>query len=87
MVEVLLYVHRNRSCIRDGSPGRPPRLSTAPELSVNSPKGNNFKLSDEIDHQSVRLCASRLANHACHSELDDTLIGVLLAPPTAQTDL
>ena len=26
-VEVLLYVHRNRSFIRDGSQGRPPRLS------------------------------------------------------------
>ena len=25
-VEVLLYVHRNRRLIRDGSPGRPPRL-------------------------------------------------------------
>ena len=25
--EVLLYVHRNRGLIRDGSPGRPPRLS------------------------------------------------------------
>ena len=25
--EVLLYVHRNRRFIRDGSPGRPPRLS------------------------------------------------------------
>ena len=27
VVEVLLYVHRNRRFIRDGSPGRPPRLS------------------------------------------------------------
>ena len=27
VVEVLLYVHRNRGFIRDGSPGRPPRLS------------------------------------------------------------
>ena len=26
-VEVLLHVHRNRRFIRDGSPGRPPRLS------------------------------------------------------------
>ena len=26
-VEVLLYVHTNRRFIRDGSPGRPPRLS------------------------------------------------------------
>ena len=26
-VEVLLYVHRNRRLIRDGRPGRPPRLS------------------------------------------------------------
>ena len=26
LVEVLLYVHRNRRLIRDGSPGRPPRL-------------------------------------------------------------
>ena len=24
---VLLYVHRNRRLIRNGSPGRPPRLS------------------------------------------------------------
>ena len=27
LVEVLLYVHRNRRFIRDGSPGRPSRLS------------------------------------------------------------
>ena len=27
VVEVLLYIHRNRRYIRDGSPGRPPRLS------------------------------------------------------------
>ena len=27
VVEVLLYVHRNRRFIRHGSPGRPPRLS------------------------------------------------------------
>ena len=27
VVEALLYVHRNRRFIRDGSPGRPPRLS------------------------------------------------------------
>ena len=27
MVEVLLCIHRNRRLIRDGSPGRPPRLS------------------------------------------------------------
>ena len=27
VVEVLLYVHRNRRFIRDGNPGRPPRLS------------------------------------------------------------
>ena len=27
VVEVLLYVHRNRRLFRDGSPGRPPRLS------------------------------------------------------------
>ena len=27
LVEVLLYVHRNRKFIRDGSPGSPPRLS------------------------------------------------------------
>ena len=27
VVEVLLYVYRKRRLIRDGSPGRPPRLS------------------------------------------------------------
>ena len=27
VVEVMLYVHRNRRLIKDGSPGRPPRLS------------------------------------------------------------
>ena len=27
LAEVLLYVHRNRRLIRDGSPGWPPRLS------------------------------------------------------------
>ena len=30
VVEVLLYVHRNRRLIRDGSPGRLPRLSHSP---------------------------------------------------------
>ena len=29
---MLLYVHRNRRLFRDGSPGRPPRLYTAPEF-------------------------------------------------------
>ena len=33
MAEVLLYVHRNRRDIRDGSPGRPPRLSHTQLLS------------------------------------------------------
>ena len=28
--EELLYVHRNRRLIKDGSPGRPPRLSHNP---------------------------------------------------------
>ena len=33
LVEVLLYVRRNRRFIWDGKPGRPPRLShTAPDL-------------------------------------------------------
>ena len=27
LLKVLLYVHRNRRFVRDGSPGRPPRLS------------------------------------------------------------
>ena len=27
LLKVLLYVNRNRRLIRDGSPGRPPRLS------------------------------------------------------------
>jgi len=27
VVEALLYIHGNRRLIRDGSPGRPPRLS------------------------------------------------------------
>ena len=34
MAEVLLYVHRNRWFIRDGSPGRPPRLSHSSEVMV-----------------------------------------------------
>ena len=32
VVEVLLYVHRNRRLIRDGSPGRPPRLSHSSDV-------------------------------------------------------
>ena len=32
VVEVVLYVHRIRRLIRDGSPGRPPDFHTAPEL-------------------------------------------------------
>ena len=33
VVEALLYVHRNRRLIRDGSPGRPPRLALTQLLS------------------------------------------------------
>ena len=32
IAEVSLYVHKNRRFISDGSPGRPPRFHTAPEL-------------------------------------------------------
>ena len=32
VVEALLYVHRNRRFIRDGSPGRPPRLSHSSQV-------------------------------------------------------
>ena len=34
VVEALLYVHRNRRLVRDGSPGRPPRLSHSREKST-----------------------------------------------------
>ena len=34
--EVLPYVHRNRRFVRDGSQGRPPRLSHTPELCLHS---------------------------------------------------
>ena len=34
-VEMLLYVHRNRRFMRDGSPGRPPRLSHNSSWALN----------------------------------------------------
>ena len=38
LVQVLLYVHRNRGLIRNGSPGRPPRLShSSPALTSVQP--------------------------------------------------
>ena len=56
VVEVLLYVHRNRRLIRDGSPGRPPRLSHSswalvPTELFPAPKsGKNVphKLNDKV---------------------------------------
>ena len=36
LVEVLLYVYRNRRFIRGGSPGRPPRLSHSSSHSVRA---------------------------------------------------
>ena len=47
-VEVLLYVHRNRRLFRDGSPGRPPRLYTAPELW-------SMGVSKQINMVTIRL--------------------------------
>ena len=42
LVEVSLYVHRNRRLIRDGSPGRPPRLPT--QLLISDGTGVEFLL-------------------------------------------
>ena len=44
-VEVLLYVHRNRRCIREGSPGRPPRpLLLSSEWRMRDPSGTHLLL-------------------------------------------
>ena len=40
LAEVLLYVHRNRRLIKDGSPGRPPRLSHSSIL-TSEPQGRH----------------------------------------------
>ena len=49
VVEVLFYVHRNRRFIRDGSPGRPPRLSHStwalPDVKLESLKAPGHCLS------------------------------------------
>ena len=47
VVEVLLLVHRNRRFIRDGSPGRPPRVGFTQLLSADltAKSGRTDKLS------------------------------------------
>ena len=51
---MLLYVHRNRRLIRDGSPGRPPRLSHG-----------SWALNDECSRgEEGGLCVRRLGLHA-----------------------
>ena len=51
---VLLYVHRNRRFIRDGSPGRPPRLSHSYSIyhtfssSSSSSSSSSRQISDNI---------------------------------------
>ena len=70
VVEVLLYVHRNRSLIRDGSPGRPPRLSHssgAPILSPSSPSPSYLPLvsnqpcpsSDELSSACPHISSNK----------------------------
>ena len=64
---VLLYVHRNRRLIRDGSPGRPPRLShsswtlkeafpQAPGQFISVRLWDNFWLTGELRAYNVEFC-------------------------------
>ena len=57
VVEVLLYVHRNRSLIRDGSPGRPPRLSYSSQVLSSDKNYKNSLLSTRTTaiHLSMAL--------------------------------
>ena len=48
----MLYVHRNRRLIRDGSPGRPPRLSHSPELCT--PLKPRFQLRHPFSKEGCR---------------------------------
>ena len=64
LVEVLLYVHRNRRFIRDGSPGRPPRLSHSSVLSSDEASACLLKCATRrgqqfFASQSLTLRSSR----------------------------
>ena len=56
-VEVLFYVHRNRWLIRDGSPGRPPRLSHSSWALVLSFSLLSFNVG-EIVHERMHIVLS-----------------------------
>ena len=45
LVEMLLYVHTNSRFIRDGSPGRPPRLSHSSRALVSAAHDSTSCLS------------------------------------------
>ena len=45
LVEMLLDVHRNRRFIRDGSPGRPPRLSHSSWALLRLPQVDRFYIA------------------------------------------
>ena len=65
---MLLYVHRNRRLIRDGSPGRPPRLShcsralkeafpQAPGQFISVRPWDHFWFTGELRAYNVEFCA------------------------------
>ena len=63
VVEVLLYVHRNRRLTRDGSPGRPPRHSDSSwVLRVTVALHSAFWISTEVVTACFSWCMAGATN-------------------------
>ena len=79
---MLLYVHRDRRLIRDGSPGRPPRLSHSPRaLAVCTVVECCLTSTETVDllgtgAQDVHL-DFYTALELCHMYVDDAELRVL----------
>ena len=79
MVEVLLYVHRNRRFIRDGSLGRPPRLSHSSwALRQNE---NNYKFIYSQDLPSSQTSVLQVWKQECMCQCPDQVRLVASFPP------
>ena len=88
--DVLLHVHRNRRLIRDGSPGRPPRLSHS-SWALFLPNPNIFHwLSLKELPGVINLIPSNRTSAGCplkaltdHTKCHGRFTGSLLPPPTS----
>ena len=87
MVEVVLYVHRNRRFIRDGSPGRPPLLASARR--VSHPLGALLDLSPRLAWHLLALEETSHSHppgsrHCPHSLVTQDALGWALHLPSSR---